>query len=375
MDSTIRLQAELAEWVEAFFTSDVKLLTIVSDPGKGKSDLIAKRADEHGAWYTKAARLTTFQLYLKLYVHRNQVITLDDIEEVLTNKDTRRILMNLCEAGDGPREVAWYGTTSMLHVPKKRKTVKVPQRFNTDSRVLLVSNDFAILSKNLGPLLSRAVVLFFDPTNEETHRYVGEWFKGDERQREIYEWVGANLPADVDNDCRFYVNSLDLARAGRDWRGVLLETWDKAHQHASPEAVCREIQGRSDLDEKGKAAEYEARTGRSRASWFRDKKKWPAAESQSLKVSSLTPGEAGPEPMQAAAKVSVPEPPPAEVETIRLRLAEQIRSRYRDEEPCREHAEEWAELVDLEFKEMGIEAGPVDPQEYFTLRTSRRRPA
>ena len=207
MNKTITTYSELTEWVTKFFHEDgLTFVILVSEVGKGKSHFVNSLATQHDAWYCKASQLTAFQLYLQCFKHRGKVMALDDVEAPLKDEKGRKMLMALCETDDADRTVAWYGTVSLLKVTKGKKTFKVPQEFKTSSRVMVICNDFEILSKNIGPLLSRGLVLFFEPPNEEVHRFVGEWFTDED----IYGFVGDSLSQIPSLDIRYYTNSAKM---------------------------------------------------------------------------------------------------------------------------------------------------------------------
>jgi hypothetical protein len=151
------------------------------------------------------------------------------------------MLQNLTETDydENGKTVGWYGSTSLLTVTKGKKTYTVPQEFQTTSRVIIVCNDWAILSKKLEALHSRALFLFFDPDNAECHDYVKSWFlvkdKDHEAREEIHNYIGRNFKKFQSLDVRWYPHSLVLARKGLDWKAVLEETWTKESQRKRSE--------------------------------------------------------------------------------------------------------------------------------------------
>jgi hypothetical protein len=190
--------------------------------------------------YCKASQLTEFQFYKLCYAHRNENLVLDDIETLL-RKNTRHTLQNLTETDydENGKTVGWYGSTSLLTVTKGKKTYTVPQEFQTTSRVFIVCNDWAILSKKLEALHSRALILFFDPDNAECHDYVKSWFlvkdMDHKAREEIHHYVGRNFKKFQSLDVRWYPHSLVLARKELDWKAVLEETWTKDAQRKRSE--------------------------------------------------------------------------------------------------------------------------------------------
>ena len=64
-----------------------------------------------------------------------------------------------------------------------------PAEFTTKSRVVIISNDWKTLNKNVAALQDRGHVLLFQPGAAEVHRKAGAWFD----DPEIYEWFAKNL--------------------------------------------------------------------------------------------------------------------------------------------------------------------------------------
>lgn len=276
MNKTITTYTELTEWVTKFFHEDgLTFVILVSEVGKGKSHFVNSLAAQFDAWYCKASQLTAFQLYLQCYKHRGKVMALDDVEAPLKDEKGRKMLMALCETDDADRKVAWYGTVSQLKVTKGKKTFKVPQEFKTSSRVMVICNDFEILTKNIGPLLSRGLVLFFEPSNEEVHRFVGEWFK----DGEIYTFIGENLSEIPTLDIRYYTNSAKMKTQGLDWKAALQETWTN-EPGDKPEEIVASLVNNPEFDsEEARAECFECwmeeagLKGGSRATYFRIKER------------------------------------------------------------------------------------------------------
>ncbi len=276
MNKTITTYPELTEWVTKFFHEDgLPLLILVSEVGKGKSRLVESVAAQHDAWYCKASQLTAFQLYLQCFKHRGKVMALDDVEAPLKDEKGRKMLMALCETDDADRTVAWYGTVSQLKVTKGKKTFKVPQEFKTNSRVMVICNDFEILTKNIGPLLSRGLVLFFEPPNEEVHRFAGEWFEDEE----IYAFIGDNLSEIPSLDIRYYTNSATMKTQSLDWKAALLETWTNEPDD-TPEGMVAALVNNPNYDsEEARVECFECwmveagLKGGSRASYYRIKER------------------------------------------------------------------------------------------------------
>ena len=93
----------------------------------------------------------------------------------------------------------------------------IPREFTTKSRVVIISNDWKTLNKNVAALQDRGHVLLFQPGAAEVHRKAGTWFD----DAEIYDWFAANLHRVREPSLRHYVRARELKAAGMDWTEVL----------------------------------------------------------------------------------------------------------------------------------------------------------
>lgn len=269
---TVTTFGDLAKYIDAFMKPNgLRLLFVVGDPGGSKSWTIKKRIKRGQHVYVKAGRLTAFQLFKLLYRHREQAIVLDDVEDALKRDDTRKLLMQACETDDKARKVGWLGTESRLFVKQGKKTVRIPQEFPCTSRVCLVCNNWDILSGRFGPLLDRGIVIFFDPPNEEIHRYVGEWFT----DKEILQFIGEHLGSIGLHSVRFYVNAKEMKKHKLDWKAALIESWTHEKQPETTEAIFERIMAMSELTtDKERVAAFEKQTGLKRRSFYHYKAKY-----------------------------------------------------------------------------------------------------
>jgi hypothetical protein len=265
---TITTYADQERWVDAFLKADgLNLLFMVGNPGTGKSVSFKTKLDQDRHHYINAARLTSFQLYKQLFKVRNKAIIFDDVDDALKRSDMARLLMTLCETDDAARTVAWLGTESLLKVRKGNKLLRIPQEFETTSRVCIICNNWSIMTTKFGALLDRGTVVFFDPNAAEIHRCVGNWFQDEE----IFGFIGEHLADIARHSIRFYVNAAAHKRLGLDWKAALLESWtnDPAHGNATEKLVQRLLADPIFKTDKERIKAFtEHADGGSRRSWF-----------------------------------------------------------------------------------------------------------
>ena len=88
-----------------------------------------------------------------------------------------RLLKCLCQTEE-EKSVAWHSDARSL------EKYGIPREFTTASRVVIISNDWKTLNRNVDALQDRGHVLLFQPSAAEVHRKAGEWFD----DAEIYDW-------------------------------------------------------------------------------------------------------------------------------------------------------------------------------------------
>ena len=121
-----------------------------------------------------------------------------------------RLLKCLCQTEE-EKAVAWHSDARSL------ERQGIPREFTTKSRVVIISNDWQTLNKNVAALQDRGHVLLFQPSASEVHAQAGKWFDDEE----IYGWFAANLHRVREPSLRHYVRAKELKAAGMDWTEVL----------------------------------------------------------------------------------------------------------------------------------------------------------
>ena len=153
---------------------------------------------------------TPFGMYVKLYRHRDEFVVIDDVDALYADRSGVRLLKCLCQTEE-EKAVAWHSDARSL------ERQGIPREFTTKSRVVIISNDWKTLNKNVAALQDRGHVVLFQPSAAEVHAQAGKWFD----DQEIYEWFAANLHRVREPSLRHYVRARELKAAGMDWTEVL----------------------------------------------------------------------------------------------------------------------------------------------------------
>jgi hypothetical protein len=180
---------------------------VVGRPGLGKTESLKAALRGQAAYYVKAGRLTPLQFHKDCYYHRPQPIVLDDAEHLLDDKIGAKQIGALGDTSEA-KQMNWGSTTRALG--------DVPQSYYTTSPLCILANRGTARED----IQSRAIPLYFDPTNLEIHRAVARWYW----DQEIHDWFGTHLSRLKPLDVRWYIDAADDKRCGRDWRQIILTT-------------------------------------------------------------------------------------------------------------------------------------------------------
>ena len=198
----------LTEYLEAFANGHFHLMILVGAGGLAKSRSVRAVLGESACWIEGNA--TPFGMYAKLYRHRDEFVVIDDVDALYADRSGVRLLKCLCQTEE-EKAVAWHSDARSL------ERQQIPREFTTRSRVVIISNDWQPLNRNVAALQDRGHVLLFQPTAAEVHEKAGTWFDDEE----IYGWFAKNLHRVREPSLRHYVRAKELKGAGMDWTAVL----------------------------------------------------------------------------------------------------------------------------------------------------------
>ena len=130
----------LEEYLGAFAQGHFHLLILVGAGGLAKSRSVRAVLDGKACWIEGNA--TPFGMYVKLYRHRDQFVVIDDVDALYADRSGVRLLKCLCQTEEA-KSVAWHTDARSL------ERQWIPREFTTKSRVVIISNDWQTLNKNV----------------------------------------------------------------------------------------------------------------------------------------------------------------------------------------------------------------------------------
>lgn len=257
---------DLSQFLHSFTKGDLDLLLIVGRPGTGKSQAVKSMLDsaalgstheQQGLLYVEG-HMGSFGLYRQLYMHRDCPVVIDDFDRLHSRPDCIRLLKPLCN-NTPKKRITWYSNAT-------HQQSDLPDSFTTESRVVLIANDWRSLNHDVRALEDRAIVIEFSPSNQTVHDYVGGWFD----DQTVYRLIAGVLSVSPPISIRSYLKGRSLHNAGiPSWKQAVLQM-----VLGNPMmAVIAELQSPDYGSEAERVKAFSQRTGQSRATYFRLKKK------------------------------------------------------------------------------------------------------
>ena len=220
----------LEEYLRAFAQGHFHLLILVGAGGLAKSRSVRDALNGKACWIEGNA--TPFGMYARLYRHRDEFIVIDDVDALYADRSGVRLLKCLCQTEE-EKAVAWHSDARSL------ERQGIPREFTTKSRVVIISNDWQTLNKNVAALQDRGHVVLFQPSAAEVHAQAGRWFD----DQEIYQWFAANLHRVREPSMRHYVRARELKGAGMDWTDVLAAEDENRRGRLAAELLASDAHG------------------------------------------------------------------------------------------------------------------------------------
>lgn len=234
-------------------------MIIHGEPGLGKTRIAKQVLPETAARWIKG-KGTAYGLFQELQQHIDAPFVLDDNDDLYRDEDMIKLLKQLGQSEES-KTVSWLSKGT-----KKDEEKPSDHTFETRSPLLIIVNDWQRINKHVGAVMDRGYILRFDPTKDEVHEYVGEWF---ERKSGVYDWIGANLSLASNLSVRHYIHASREHDGGFNWKKSLLDTWNSTEPL---KVVLRLAHDRTLKSEEVRAHMFEEATGLSRRTYFRIKR-------------------------------------------------------------------------------------------------------
>jgi hypothetical protein len=256
MESKISTYKELTRLVN-YFASEGLNIIVVGAPGLSKTTIIEQAVGDLGRKLD--GNVTAFELYKLLYRHRDELIILDDIDSLYNNQSAVRLLKQACQTTDA-KTVSWFSKAPDIGDGADQ----VPATFETTSRFIIIANEWKTKNQNVSAIVDRGVLLRFEPSAQEVHRYVSGWFQDDD----VLRFIELLLPAATAVSARVYIQASHLRRAGLPWQEMVCSTLGVSERTLK----LIELES-SSLKPMERARAYQESVGVSQAAYYRHRSK------------------------------------------------------------------------------------------------------
>ena len=254
---TVSTYARLEKFTRAFASGKLNLLFVIGRAGTGKSQAMRSLVGAEVCWIESNA--SPFGIYEKLYQHQNQLVVIDDVDSLYSDRSAVRLLKCLCQT-DPVKNIAWHTAAA------GGAGGGLPREFQTTSRVCIIANDWKDLDANTAAVQDRGHLIFFEPTPLEVHLQVANWFW----DQAVFDWFGEHLHLIAEPSMRSYVKAYERKIAGIDeWPEMILS--DVVSEKAMLVAKLRADSSFSSERERVKA--FKEQGGGSHETWYRYKRK------------------------------------------------------------------------------------------------------
>ncbi len=172
-------------------------------------------------------------MYAKLYRHRDEFVVIDGVDALYSDRSGVRLLK--CLSARPRRRKPWPG----IQTPEAWRSRAFRGSSSKKAALIIISNDWKTLNKNVAALQDRGHVLMFEPDAAKVHRKAGMWFDA----AAIYEWFAKNLHRVRHPSLRHYVRAKELKAAGMDWTDVLAAEAENKRSRLAAELLASAAHG------------------------------------------------------------------------------------------------------------------------------------
>lgn len=254
----------LNESLKAIKKGSINLLSIKGEAGTGKSRTTLDFLKENKTNFAYFSSYSTpLSFYNLIFLNQDkEVLVFDDIEGISDLKIIA-MLKSLCWSPENEkREICYFSTSEIL------EKLKLPERFNTNARIILIFNNDL---RGFEPIINRGVCIDFNFNFQEKLNIFDSMQEKAGINKEVLEWVKLNCNESTENlSLRSLVILSNLKKDGFDFKLFAKEILKSDEEIKT---LLNLVSKSQSLKVSKQVEEWVKLTGKSRASYFRIKKK------------------------------------------------------------------------------------------------------
>ena len=230
---TVTTPKQLNKYFQGFADGFIPFLIVQSTGGHGKTYGMEQIRDKQQRNIKiLSGHVTPMSFYATLYENPTALIVLDDVIGTFTNKTLNELLKQASELKD--IKPVRYNTTATL---KDDDGKEIPSEFMFRGRVAILTNKIPKGDMNQQALLTRAVRVFYKPTNEELLKIMSN-FPKEEKDKEILEFL-TDMAQYTKLNFRQYKLCQYLAEAGIDYKTHFYEMYGISNELIEREHIFK----------------------------------------------------------------------------------------------------------------------------------------
>ncbi len=213
---TLKTYKELTDYIDAFGKKNMSLLIIVSKGGLGKTTLSENVLIKQDPVVFKG-HVTPLAMYKELFFRSQEekdfITIFDDVDALLGSKTNVALLKQLCETREN-KTIRYSSTSHILR--------GIPSDFEVSCKVLMMLNDVETLRANqsLKALLTRAHLIYFEPSDSEVLSYLKTFSK----DNQIINFLTKYVPFSENMNFRVYERAAELKKAKLNWKDEIINS-------------------------------------------------------------------------------------------------------------------------------------------------------
>lgn len=189
------------------------LLIWESRGGLGKTYTIKETLDKDDCIII-SGHVTPLKLYMTVVHNPAKILVFDDVHSLMRDKKIVALLLQICDMGED-KQVSYYTTAKYHGEP-------VPTTTISNNKCILLCNNIPSGDATYDALLTRALRIKFNPSNEEVFKKL----KTFAQDKKIIKWIQDNIEHfNEPINFRMYEWALKIKDNKQDWKALLTKKY------------------------------------------------------------------------------------------------------------------------------------------------------